>query len=353
MQNVLNALYPFIIGTMNYMTPTTSMLSYRRKICLHIFFNKHKRFVRETSIGCQIDPAQAPSVCLPPVGWTFPVGSQARVAQSFHQLQQPHVVELDGAQWSESVLVWDLRRSGAQLLEILRLKIFSLNLGFFKDKRNAWQVTLSSFKWRVKGIWSQRSLHSAPVFRLLLKVAVNGTHHCDFHNFFHPVVTYRYIYIFWNFAYTPQALALLHTWATKKKRPYFPLNPGCFRGILITVIPRVPQTTSFFSLLNSPLQLSPFKPCGDVRSSQAFAVFVEIDVLHLQMPHRSSHHGWKFLFLPDVPAGRYKKHHFEVPKPVMYIWNQPRKGHEHCKPWNVPWRFRKFRMNGFSVDDLG
>ena len=30
---------------------------------------------------------------------------------------------------------------------------------------------------------SQRSLHSAPMFRLVLKVAVNGTHQCDFHNF--------------------------------------------------------------------------------------------------------------------------------------------------------------------------
>ena len=27
---------------------------------------------------------------------------------------------------------------------------------------------------------SQRSLHNAPIFRLLLKVAVNGTHQCDF-----------------------------------------------------------------------------------------------------------------------------------------------------------------------------
>ena len=32
-------------------------------------------------------------------------------------------------------------------------------------------------------ISSQRSLHSAPIFRLLLKVAVNGTHQCDFLNF--------------------------------------------------------------------------------------------------------------------------------------------------------------------------
>ena len=30
---------------------------------------------------------------------------------------------------------------------------------------------------------SQRSLHNAPIFRLLLKVAVNGTHQCDFHIF--------------------------------------------------------------------------------------------------------------------------------------------------------------------------
>ena len=29
----------------------------------------------------------------------------------------------------------------------------------------------------------QRSLHNAPIFRLLLKVAVNGTHQCDFSNF--------------------------------------------------------------------------------------------------------------------------------------------------------------------------
>ena len=29
---------------------------------------------------------------------------------------------------------------------------------------------------------SQRSLHNAPIFRLLLKVAVNGTHECDFLN---------------------------------------------------------------------------------------------------------------------------------------------------------------------------
>ena len=30
---------------------------------------------------------------------------------------------------------------------------------------------------------SQRSLHNAPIFRLLLKVAVNGTHQCDSYEF--------------------------------------------------------------------------------------------------------------------------------------------------------------------------
>ena len=33
---------------------------------------------------------------------------------------------------------------------------------------------------------SQCSLHNAPIFRLLLKVAVNGTHQCDFSNFCGP-----------------------------------------------------------------------------------------------------------------------------------------------------------------------
>ena len=36
---------------------------------------------------------------------------------------------------------------------------------------------------RAYGLPSQRSLHNAPIFRLLLKVAVNGTHQCDFYNF--------------------------------------------------------------------------------------------------------------------------------------------------------------------------
>ena len=43
------------------------------------------------------------------------------------------------------------------------------------------QYWLFYFSRRVEA--SQRSLHNAPIFRLLLKVAVNGTHQCDFLNF--------------------------------------------------------------------------------------------------------------------------------------------------------------------------
>ena len=38
--------------------------------------------------------------------------------------------------------------------------------------------------WNVHVLWpSQRSLHNAPIFRLLSKVAVNGKHQCDFVDF--------------------------------------------------------------------------------------------------------------------------------------------------------------------------
>ena len=40
-----------------------------------------------------------------------------------------------------------------------------------------------STRWPWTYLASQRSLHNAPIFRLLLKVAVNGTHQCDFLNF--------------------------------------------------------------------------------------------------------------------------------------------------------------------------
>ena len=37
-----------------------------------------------------------------------------------------------------------------------------------------------AFEWQ---IWATLPLHNAPIFRLLLKVAVNGTHQCDFLKF--------------------------------------------------------------------------------------------------------------------------------------------------------------------------
>ena len=63
-------------------------------------------------------------------------------------------------------------------------KVVGLLAHFFGERKGA-----STFR---KLIWnasmrchmaSQRSLHYAPIFRLLLKVAVNGTHQCDFLNF--------------------------------------------------------------------------------------------------------------------------------------------------------------------------
>ena len=43
-------------------------------------------------------------------------------------------------------------------------------------------AALGLLRWRGTSL-SQRSLHIAPIFRLLLKVAVNGTQQCDFLNF--------------------------------------------------------------------------------------------------------------------------------------------------------------------------
>ena len=42
---------------------------------------------------------------------------------------------------------------------------------------------LTSVRRVERNLASQRSLHNAPIFRLLLKVAVKGTHQCDFTNF--------------------------------------------------------------------------------------------------------------------------------------------------------------------------
>ena len=49
-----------------------------------------------------------------------------------------------------------------------------VTVGDKKKKRGAVAAIVSA---------SQRSLLNAPIFRLLLKVAVNGTHQCDFLNF--------------------------------------------------------------------------------------------------------------------------------------------------------------------------
>ena len=57
-----------------------------------------------------------------------------------------------------------------------------------------------------KGGASQRSLHNAPIFRLLLKVAVNGTHQCDFNNFCGAVPQHRVSLHIWS------SVAILEAW---------------------------------------------------------------------------------------------------------------------------------------------
>ena len=55
---------------------------------------------------------------------------------------------------------------------------------FFALGENAAAITLNETTLaNIGSLASQRSLHNAPIFRLLLKVAVNGTHQCDFQNF--------------------------------------------------------------------------------------------------------------------------------------------------------------------------
>ena len=52
----------------------------------------------------------------------------------------------------------------------------SLVLRARTDVRRKASLEVAAFHTRA----SQRSLHNAPIFRFLLKVAVNGTHQCDY-----------------------------------------------------------------------------------------------------------------------------------------------------------------------------
>ena len=68
--------------------------------------------------------------------------------------------------------------------EFLRIGCFEWIAFSIRDVRNnATQLLLAPSQGFGRAVASQRSLHNAPIFRLLLKVAVNGTHQCDFHNF--------------------------------------------------------------------------------------------------------------------------------------------------------------------------
>jgi hypothetical protein len=68
-----------------------------------------------------------------------------------------------------------------------------------------------------QGIPSQRSLHYAPIFRLLLKVAVKGTHQCDLSNF---------CGVFWTPTFSSRGQGLgTPIWDKMSQRP-FP-HAGC------------------------------------------------------------------------------------------------------------------------------
>ena len=60
-------------------------------------------------------------------------------------------------------------RSAAWRPNRIRWELTSTRLPCYNTSRQVWA--------------SQRSLHNTPIFRLLLKVAVNGTHQCDSFNF--------------------------------------------------------------------------------------------------------------------------------------------------------------------------
>ena len=49
---------------------------------------------------------------------------------------------------------------------------------------NTRSIFVPTYVQRAEGnLASQRSFHNAPIFRLLIRVAVKGTHQCDFLNF--------------------------------------------------------------------------------------------------------------------------------------------------------------------------
>ena len=52
-----------------------------------------------------------------------------------------------------------------------------------RPSSDVWHTLPRDTPMPIHALSSQRSLHNAPIFRLLLKVAVKGTHQCDFFNF--------------------------------------------------------------------------------------------------------------------------------------------------------------------------
>ena len=111
----------------------------------------------------------------------------------------------ENARWSCTMLIHHLFRYTACLCFNLRLQQLNLLLLHWWryiqslsseqtkiSEMQPWKINCENARWsflnareidKQESVASQRSLHNAPIFRLLLKVAVNGTHQCDFHNF--------------------------------------------------------------------------------------------------------------------------------------------------------------------------
>ena len=79
----------------------------------------------------------------------------------------------------DSVLIYSRHHAPQQTASLFFCcKVGKVRKGVRAFRKHIWNASMESH------VASQRSLHYTPIFRLLLKVAVNGTRQCDFLIFF-------------------------------------------------------------------------------------------------------------------------------------------------------------------------
>ena len=91
--------------------------------------------------------------------------------------------ELHSCHWSEPTPWHILREEGMAQDHVHWLQSSASEVVYIAPLRAHVDKVCAYFCSPVKFWASQRSLHNTPIFRLLLKVAVNGTHQCDSFNF--------------------------------------------------------------------------------------------------------------------------------------------------------------------------